>query len=99
MINPGKGKFYQVYDICHSYRPNSTWVSKQSLTVNGKRENITSDDFLVVGKQMNIKKTKQIISRITETVMNWNNYADEVNVDAKLRDAINKTLLQLYSGR
>ncbi|HBL74985.1 MAG: toxin HipA [Bacteroidetes bacterium GWF2_42_66] len=93
MDKTSKWKLSPAFDICHAYRPDSPWVSSQSLTINGKRDNINADDLLSVGKQMNIKKGKQIIARVTESVTNWNNYADEVKVDTKLRDAINKTLL------
>ncbi len=93
MDQTGKWKLSPAFDICHAYRPNSPWVNSQSLTVNGKRENITKDDFLAVGKQMNIKKAKQIVTKINETISNWNNYADEVKVDTRLRDAIQPTLL------
>lgn len=93
MDKTGKWKLSPAFDVCHAYRPDSPWVSSQSLTINGKRDNINTDDLLSVGKQMNIKKAKQIIARVTESVKNWNNYADEVKVDTKLRDAINKTLL------
>ena len=93
MDNSGKWRLSPAYDICHAYRPNSEWVSAQSLTVNGKREHITTNDFLELAKKMNIKKAKQIINQIAETVAQWNNYADQVMVEPKLRDAINKTLL------
>jgi serine/threonine-protein kinase HipA len=61
--------------------------------VNGKRKNITSDDFLSVAKNMNIKKAGNIITQINETVKNWQSYAEEIKVKPELRDAINKTLI------
>lgn len=81
------------FDVCHSFRPGSAWVSQQSLSVNGKRQNITRDDFLLVSRQMNIKKAPQIIARVNESVKKWNHYAEEAGVDAKLRDAIYSTLI------
>lgn len=80
------------YDICHAYRPNSEWVSQHALSVNGKRQGITTDDLLTVAKSMNIKKAASIIVEIKETVAKWNQYAEETKVDEKLRDAINSTL-------
>ena len=82
------------YDICHAYRPGSSWVSQHNLSVNGKRNNITKDDLLVLGKAMNIKKADSIISHINQTVGQWNVFADEVAVDKKLREAINQTLIR-----
>lgn len=89
----GKWKLSPAYDVCHAYRPESNWVNQQSLSVNGKRENISTDDFLAVARQMNIKKAKHIIDEITAAIKNWQNYAEQINVDAELRDAIQETLL------
>lgn len=82
------------YDICHAYRPGSEWVSQHNLSVNGKRNNITKDDLLVVAKSMNIKKADSIIMQINETVNRWPEFADQVKVEVKLRDAIGQTLLR-----
>jgi serine/threonine-protein kinase HipA len=88
-------KLSPAYDVCHAYRPASPWVSKQSLSVNGKRENINKDDLLAVAKSLNIKKATQIITQVSETVSRWEDYADEQRVPATLRDAIKETLLPM----
>lgn len=95
MRKDGVWKLSPAFDLCHSYRPGSAWVSQQSLSVNGKRQNITRDDFLSVARQMNIKRAANIIDIITEVVKNWSGYADEAEVNPELRDAIQKTLVRL----
>jgi len=91
----GEWRLSPAFDVCHSYRPGSAWVSQQSLSVNGKRQNITREDFLSVAKQMNIKRASNIVDRINEVVKNWCDYASGVKVDPKLRDAIQSTLITL----
>lgn len=95
MDKHGQWKLAPAFDVCHAYRPGSIWVSKQSLTVNGKRENFTRDDLLNVAKQMNIKKANSIISEIQQTINQWPVYADRVNVKDDLKKEIHKTLLNL----
>jgi len=95
MDKDGVWKLSPAFDVCHSYRPGSTWVSQQSLSVNGKRQNITRDDLIAVAKWMNIKKAASIVSQINEVVNNWSKYAEESKVNPALRDAINKTLINL----
>jgi serine/threonine-protein kinase HipA len=56
MDKNGQWALAPAYDICHAYRPDSPWVSQQSLSVNGKRRNIDRKDLLEVAKQMTIKK-------------------------------------------
>ncbi len=93
MDTNGKWKLSPAFDVCYAYKPGNIWVNSQSLTVNGKRDQISKDDFITVGKEMNIKKAKQIILKVTETVKRWNFYAEETKVDASMRDSIKKTLL------
>ena len=89
----GEWKLAPAYDICHAYRPGSSWVSQHVLSINGKRQGITRDDFLEVGRQMNVKKAPAILLQVSEIVSKWNKYAEQTKVEAQLRDAIGKTLL------
>jgi serine/threonine-protein kinase HipA len=95
MDKSGVWRLSPAFDICHSYRPGSTWVSQQSLSVNGKRQKITRDDFFSVAKQMNIKRATDIIARVSEAVKKWPEYANKTMVSSKLRDAIGLTLINL----
>ena len=95
MDKTGNWKLAPAFDVCHSYRPESTWVSQQSLSVNGKRQNITKDDFLNVAKQMNIKKASNIVEQINNVIQNWKQYASQTNVSVELTNSIGKTLLNL----
>ena len=83
------------YDVCFAYRPDSNWVSQHNLSINGKRDNITREDLMVVAKSMNVKKANTIINEISETVKNWNTFAEQVNVDEKLKREIGKAHLIL----
>jgi serine/threonine-protein kinase HipA len=95
MNKEGEWKISPAFDVCHSYRPGSSWVNQQSLSVNGKRQNITRDDFLSVAKQMSIKKAPNIIDQINMIVQNWSHYADRVEVSHELESAIQKTLINI----
>jgi serine/threonine-protein kinase HipA len=95
MDKTGQWKLAPAFDVCHSYRPGSTWVSQHSLSINGKRQNITRSDLLEVAKRMNIKKADAIINQVNAVVSRWNDFAAQTNVKADLRDAVGKTLLNL----
>ncbi|MCX6323778.1 MAG: type II toxin-antitoxin system HipA family toxin [Sphingobacteriales bacterium] len=95
MNKTGQWKLAPAFDVCHSYRPGSTWVSQHSLSINGKRQNITRDDLLEVAKNMNIKKADTIIKQVNAVVSKWNDFAAQINVKSDLRDAVGKTLLLL----
>ncbi|SDL80194.1 serine/threonine-protein kinase HipA [Daejeonella rubra] len=95
MDKQGVWKLAPAFDVCYAYRPGSVWVSRQSLTVNGKRENFKMDDLLNLAKEMNIKKAAAIISEIQGVLKKWPFYADQVGVKAELKDEIKSNLLKL----
>ena len=93
MGQSGEWRLAPAYDVCHAYHPGSAWVNQHALSINGKRQGITRNDLLEVGRQMNVKKAPSIVQQISEVVAKWGNYAEKVNAKVKLRDAIEKTLL------
>lgn len=95
MDKSGQWELAPAFDVCHSYRPGSAWVSQHSLSINGKRQNITREDLLEVAKNMNIKKASTIINQVNAIVSRWNDFAAQTNVKGELKDAVAKTLLLL----
>lgn len=93
MEQNGEWKLAPAYDVCHAYRPGSQWVSQHSLSINGKRSNITRQDLLDVAYQMNVKKAPEILNQIKEVVSDWNSYATDQSVEPELMKAIKKTLV------
>jgi len=90
-----KWELAPAYDLCHAYRPGSEWVSQHALSINGKRKDITKADLLVIGESIKCKKASAIIDEIDDTVNQWKIFANEVDVQTKLREEIAKTLLNL----
>ena len=90
-----KWELAPAYDMCHAYQPKHKWVSQHALSINGKRENITREDFLIIGKSIKNKKAEAVIEEINDTVSHWKNYADETKVSPALRDEIGGTLIRV----
>jgi serine/threonine-protein kinase HipA len=80
------------YDLCFSFNENNHWISKQTLSVNGKRLGITKSDLLLIAKDNNIKKGEKIIEEINLVVKSWNEYANKAKVRADLQQRIFKNL-------
>ena len=95
MDKSGAWSLAPAFDVCHAYRPSSTWVSQHCLSVNGKRKNIQRNDLLEVAKAMNIKKAPEIINQISDVVSKWSDYADEQRIEPQLRDAISSTFVRM----
>jgi serine/threonine-protein kinase HipA len=95
MDQTGQWALAPAYDVCHAYRPDSPWVSQQSLSVNGKRQGINRKDLLEVAKQMTVKKPDEIIRQIENILQSWLNYAVQCHVEKHMQKAIEKTFLVL----
>ncbi|MGF1566444.1 MAG: type II toxin-antitoxin system HipA family toxin [Flavobacteriales bacterium] len=91
----GQWELAPAYDVCHAYRPDSVWVSQHALSVNGKRTNITKADVLTIADSIGCKRAGEIIEVISNTVSQWEVFADEVQVHPRLSDDINSMLLRL----
>ncbi len=93
MNKTGEWRLSPAYDVCHAYRPGSPWVSRQCLSVNGKRDNITKGDMITVAEKMNVKKPEAIIDKVLAVVSEWESYANEQKVSSHLIQGIRSTLL------
>ncbi len=95
MDKDGQWALAPAYDVCHAYRPDSPWVSQQSLSVNGKRQGIDRQDLLQVAKQMSIKKPDEIIRQIESVLKLWPDHAAQCHVETRLQKAIAQTFLSV----
>jgi serine/threonine-protein kinase HipA len=44
------------FDMTYNYQPNGQWTSSHQMTINGKRDNFTLDDFIECGKSALLKR-------------------------------------------
>jgi serine/threonine-protein kinase HipA len=91
----GHWQLAPAYDLCHAYRPNSTWVSQHALSVNGKRKDHNKQDILALAESINIQDANEIVDSISTVVGNWKIYAECAGVNQDLRQAIEKTLVKI----
>jgi serine/threonine-protein kinase HipA len=85
-------KLAPAYDICYAFDANNVWVNQQTLSVNGKHQNISKEDLMTIADANNIKKAEKVIDEINEVVKNWLHFADEVGVREDLKQTIQKNL-------
>jgi serine/threonine-protein kinase HipA len=83
MNQDGTWRLAPAYDLSYAFNPANKWLAKHQMTINGKREDITHDDLLSVGKQMNIKKANEIIERVRSVINRWSYYAADAGISLK----------------
>jgi serine/threonine-protein kinase HipA len=87
-----KWELAPAYDVCYSYSPTNIWLSRLTLSINGKRTNITKDDLTAIANANSIKKADKIIDQIVSVVRKWENYATSVKVREGLKHTIKNNL-------
>ena len=80
------------YDLCFSFDPTNHWVNKQTLSINGKRLEITKEDLMTIAKNNNIKKGDKIIDEMNSIIKSWTTYASQAHVNNALKKKINNNL-------
>jgi serine/threonine-protein kinase HipA len=92
MDRNGKWTLAPAYDLCYSYSPSGKWTSQHQLSLNGKRDGFTKHDLLEIAEKMDIRKSKEIVAQIVETVSQWQKYAVEAGVKQDFANQINNNL-------
>lgn len=93
MDNEGSWRLSPAYDLSWGYNPTNKWLAIHQMTINGKRDKISHVDLMNVGKQMNIKKAKEIVERVITVIANWKKYASEAEIPDKRINEIGSTHL------
>ena len=89
MDRKGTWRLAPAYDLTFAHGPNVKW---HKLSVNGRRRDISEEDMLAIGKEMNVKSRKRIIEEVREGLLGWKGFANEAGLEPKLTDLIAKQL-------
>ncbi len=94
MDKAGSWSLAPAFDITYSFQPTGRWTSTHQMTLNGKRDNFTLEDFRSCARTAAMKRGRadKIIEEVRSVVARWPDYADEVGVSVDWRDKIARTL-------
>jgi len=94
MDKSGAWSLSPAFDMTYSFNPSGAWTASHQMTMNGKRDDFTPEDFRACAKTASMKRGRAevIVNEVLETVSNWRNYADEAGVPGILRDQIQGAL-------
>jgi serine/threonine-protein kinase HipA len=82
------------FDITYAYNPAGSWTNRHQMTINGKTDEFTRDDFKAVAQVAGLKRgsSEAILSEVMDTVKDWPRYASTAGVIASQREKITRTL-------
>ena len=94
MDRQGVWSLAPAFDITYSYQKSGRWTSSHQMTLGGKRDGFTMDDFIGCGKTALLRRgqAKNIVDEIRSIVSRWRYYADASNVIAARRNEIQNAL-------
>ena len=94
MDKSGRWSLSPAFDMTYSFNASGQWTASHQMTMNGKRDNFTMEDFKACARAASMKRgrAETIVNEVIETVSRWRDYADEAGVLPAWRDHIQDTL-------
>lgn len=82
MDKQGRWSLSPAFDMIYSYNPSGEWTSKHQMSLNGKRDGFTMDDFKAVAETASMRRgrAEAIVGEITEAVKQWREFASLAGV-------------------
>jgi len=83
MNKAGEWSLSPAFDVIYSYNPDGAWTSQHQMSLNGKRDRFTLDDFREVGEVASMKRGRAdaIVAEVTDAVRRWGEFAELAGVD------------------
>jgi serine/threonine-protein kinase HipA len=93
MNQSGEWSLAPAFDVTYSYNPSGSWTSTHQMTLHGKRDGFTMEDFEACAKSALMKRGRAaaIIAEVQAAVRLWPEFAAEARLDDERRDKIHKT--------
>ncbi len=91
MDKDAKWNIAPAYDVTWNHRPDSPWVSRHQMRLNGKMDGFMKDDLLAVSDQFGIKGAKNILQEVHDAVSQWSAFAKDMRVPSEMIRVIART--------
>ncbi|MFV0584709.1 MAG: type II toxin-antitoxin system HipA family toxin [Parabacteroides gordonii] len=96
MNRTGTWRLSPAYDLTYSVDPTAPpYLNRHSLTVNGKNEDITYEDFETIALNNDIQDYKALIDSVSNAIANFEDYAKELDINEKLIESIKSDFIEV----
>jgi len=94
MNKMGQWALSPAFDATYSYNPTGPWTATHQMTMNGKRDGFTMEDFKQCARVALLKRgqEKLIVSEVLDVVANWRDYAKNIDIPGQTIDKIYRVL-------
>jgi serine/threonine-protein kinase HipA len=100
MNKAGEWSLAPAFDVTYSFNPSGAWTASHQMTMNGKRDHFTLEDFNACARTASMKRGRaaKILAEVQATVAQWPSFAETAGVPDVVREKVQRTLnLKPYS--
>ncbi len=92
MDKQGEWSLAPAFDVTYSFNPSGSWTATHQMTMNGKRDGFTREDFAVCAKSSLLKRgrAETIIEEVQAAVKRWPEFAAQARLADTWRETIQK---------
>jgi len=101
MDRSGEWRLSPAFDLTYAFNPSGTWTARHQMSLNGKVDGFTIEDFRQVGRTASMKRgrAERILAEVQDAARQWPAHAAGAGVEEERAEAIARQLrLGLPSG-
>ena len=93
MNKEGTWSLAPAFDVTYSFNPSGEWTATHQMTMNGKRDGFTREDFEACAHSALMKRgrSKTILEEVRAAVKRWPEFAARAKISDKWRDKIQRS--------
>ena len=76
----GKWRLSPAYDVIYAHNPKGKWTNQHQMSLCGKRDHFTMQDFIIVADTIGITRPRIIINEIFSAIQEWPTFAKEASI-------------------
>jgi serine/threonine-protein kinase HipA len=90
MDKQGRWSLAPAFDVTYSYNPAGAWTATHQMTMNGKRDDFTPDDFEACARSASMKRGRAaaIVAEVQAAVARWPEFAAQAKLSAEWMEKI-----------
>jgi serine/threonine-protein kinase HipA len=94
MDKSGQWSLSPAFDMTYSFNPSGAWTASHQMTLNGKRDDFTLDDFNACARAASMKRGRAaaIVGEVQDVVSRWKDYAGAAGVPDSWQEKIHGAL-------
>ena len=94
MDQEGAWSLSPAFDMTYSYNPSGDWTAQHQMSINGKRDGFTMEDFRACAKSALMKRgrAETIVEEVRAAAARWLEYAEKAQVMESWREQIQRNL-------